>query len=34
MKNITITLSDKQMSKIKVIDHDELYDFYVHDFFN
>ena len=30
---VTITLSDEQMTKIKVIDLDELCNFYVHDFF-
>jgi hypothetical protein len=34
VNNVTITLSDEQMTKIKVVDFDELYNFYVHDFFN
>jgi hypothetical protein len=33
VNNVTVTLSDEQMTKIKVIDLDELYNFYVHDFF-
>ena len=34
MNNVTTTLLDKEMIKIKVVDLDELYNFYVHDFFN
>ncbi len=34
MNNITITLSDKEMTKIKIVCLDEFYNFYVHDFFN
>jgi hypothetical protein len=34
MKNVTITLSDEKMTKIKVVDLDEFYNFYVHDFFS
>ena len=34
MNNVTITLSDEQITKIKVVDLDELYNLYVHDFFN
>ena len=30
---VTISLSDEQMNKIKVVDIDELCNFYVHDFF-
>jgi hypothetical protein len=33
VNNITITLSDEQMTKIQVVDLDELYNFYVYDFF-
>ena len=33
MNNVTITLSDEEMTKIKVIDFDELYNFVVDDFF-
>ena len=33
MNNVTITLSDEEMTKIKVIDFDESNNFYVHDFF-
>ena len=32
MNNVAITLSDKQMIKIRVVDLDELYNFYVCDF--
>jgi hypothetical protein len=32
MNNITTTLSDKEITKIKVIDFDEFYNFYVHNF--
>jgi len=34
MNNITITLSDEQMNKIKVIDLNQSYNFYVHDLFS
>ena len=34
MNNITITFSDEEMTKIKVIYIDELYNFYIHDFFS
>ena len=30
---ITETNSDEEMTKIKVVDLDDLYDFYIHDFF-
>jgi hypothetical protein len=30
----TTTLSDKEMTNIKVVDLDELYNFYIHHFFN
>ena len=33
VNNVTITLSDEQMTKIKIVDIDELCNFYVHDFF-
>jgi hypothetical protein len=33
MNNITTTLSDEEMTKIKVVDLDKFYNFYVHDFF-
>ena len=33
MNNVTTTISDEQMTKIKVIDLDEFYNFYVYDFF-
>ena len=32
MNNVTITLSEEQMIKIKVVDLDHFYNFYVHDF--
>ena len=32
MNNVLITLSDEQMTKIKVLDLDELHNFYIHDF--
>ena len=32
VNNVTNTLSDKGMTKIKVVDLDEYYNFYVHDF--
>ncbi len=34
MNNVTNTLSDKEMTKIKVVDLNELYDFFVDDFFS
>ncbi len=34
LNNVTITLSDKEMTKIKVIDLDELYNFVIDDFFS
>ena len=34
MNNVLITLLDEQMLKIKVLDLDELYNFYIHDFSN
>ena len=34
MNNITTTLSDEEMTKIKVVDLDKFYNFYVHDFFS
>ena len=34
MNNVTITLSEEEMTKIKVIDIDELYNFVVDDFFS
>ena len=33
VNNVTITSSDEQMTKIKVVDLDELYNFVVDDFF-
>ena len=33
MNNVTNTLSGEAMTKIKVIDLDELYNFYIHEFF-
>ena len=33
VNNVTITLSDEQMTKIKSVDLDELYNLYVYDFF-
>ena len=32
MNNVTITLSDEETIKIKIVGRDELYNFYVHDF--
>ena len=32
VNNVTITLSDEQMTKIKVVDLDNFYNFYVYDF--
>ncbi len=34
VNNITITLSDEEMTKIKVVCLDEFYNFYIHDFFS
>lgn len=34
VNNITTTLSDEEMIKIKVVDLDDFYNFYVHDFFS
>jgi hypothetical protein len=34
MNNVTTTLSDEEMTKIKVVDIDEFYNFHVHDFFS
>ena len=34
MYNVTITFSDEEMTKIKVVDLDEFAKFYVHDFFS
>jgi hypothetical protein len=33
MNNVTITLSDEQMTKIKVVDLDDFYNFVVDDCF-
>jgi hypothetical protein len=33
VNNVTITLSNEQMTKIKVIDLDDFYNFVVNDFF-
>jgi len=33
VNNVTITFSDEQVTKIKVVHLDELYNFHVHDFF-
>jgi hypothetical protein len=32
VNNVLITLLDEQMTKIKVLNLDELYNFYIHDF--
>jgi len=32
VNNVTITLSNEEMTKIKIINLDELYKFYIHDF--
>jgi hypothetical protein len=32
VNNVLINLSDEQMTKIKVLDLDELYNIYIHDF--
>ena len=34
MNNVNTTISDEQMTKIKVVNLDEFYNFYVHDFFS
>jgi hypothetical protein len=34
MSNVTITLSDEEIIKIKVVDLDEFYNFYVYNFFS
>ena len=34
MNNVTTTLSDKEITKIKVVDLDKFYNFYVYDFFS
>ena len=34
MNNVITTLSDEEMIKIKVVDLDKFYNFYVHDFFS
>ena len=34
MNNVTITFLDEEITKIKVVHLDELYNFHVHDFFN
>jgi hypothetical protein len=34
VNSVTITLLDEQMIKIKVVDLDQFYNFYVHDFFS
>ena len=34
MNNVITTLSDEEMTKIKVVDIDKFYNFYVHDFFS
>ena len=33
VNNVTITFSDEEMTKIKVVDLDEFYNFYFQDFF-
>ena len=32
INNVTITLLDEEMTKIKIVGLDEYYNFYVHDF--
>ena len=32
--SVTTTLSNKEMTKIKVVDLDEFYNFYIYDFFS
>jgi hypothetical protein len=34
MSSVTTTSLDEEMTKIKVVDFDESYNFYVHDFFS
>ncbi len=34
MKDVTITWSDEEMTKIKVLALDEFYNFYIHNFFS
>ena len=34
INNVLITLSDEQMTEIKVLDLDELYNFGIHHFFS
>ena len=34
VNNVTTTMSDQEIIKIKVIDLDEFYNIYVHDFFS
>ena len=34
VNKVTVTLSDEQMTKIRVVDFDELYNFDVDDFFS
>ena len=34
MNNVTTTISDEQMTKIKVVNLDEFYNFYVRDIFS
>jgi hypothetical protein len=34
MNNVTTILLDEEMTKIKVLDLDKFYNFYVHDFFS
>jgi hypothetical protein len=34
MNNVTTIISDEQMTKIKVVDLNEFYNFYVPDFFS
>ena len=34
VNNVYMTLSDEEMIKIKILDLDQFYNFYVHDFFS
>ena len=34
VNNVTTIISDEQMTKIKIVDLDEFYNFYVYDFFS
>jgi len=34
VNNVATILSDGEMTKVKLVDLDKLYNFYVHDFFN